>query len=103
MRSYNLIKATEKHFNYHGRWNRTADGMMRCHWTAYFELKTKASTVSFFFDRHTKGYCYDFDGVRISNVGLGTDVTFVFDPNKSQTIRITYGNGEFPMFSFRTS
>ena len=93
-----FIKATDKRFNYHGRWDRTEDGMMRSHWTAYFEFKIKASSVSFFFDRRTKGYCYDVDGVRMSNVGSGADLTFALDPSKFQTIRITYGNGEFPMY-----
>lgn len=93
-----FIKATNKCFNYHGRWDRTEDGMMRSHWTAYFEFRIKAESFTLLFDRRTKGYSYAVDGKHLSGVGSGADVTFYLDPDEFHTVRITYGDGEFPMY-----
>lgn len=93
-----FIKATSKCFNYHGRWDRTEDGMMRSHWTVYFEFRIKAESFTMRCDRRTKGYSYDVDGNHMSGVGSGADLTFYLDPEKFHTVRITYANGEFPMY-----
>lgn len=95
-----FIKATDKCFNYHGRWSEAEDGMMRSHWTtAYLEFQIKAESFTVRFGRKTRRYTYDLDGVRVSNVGSGTDSTYYLDAKKFHTVRISYSDSKpFPIY-----